>query len=96
MAMNGVKQYQNLLSWLLTGIIFSVFYTVPVIILFRNTFSGNVDPYLYYSNTFIFWLILTVHVAHLILFGMHVAAYFSKRKFHFDAADGNLMNNSDS
>ena len=81
MAMNGVKHYQNLLSWLLTGILFSIFYTVPVIILFKNTFSGNVDPYLYYSNTFIFWLILTVHVAHLILFGMHVAAYFSKPRF---------------
>lgn len=81
MAMNGVKQYQNLLSWLIVGIIFSIFYTVPIIILFKNTFSGNVDPYLYYSNTFIFWIILTAHIAHLISFGMHIAAYFSKRKF---------------
>lgn len=81
MAMNGVKQYQNLLSWLIVGIIFSIFYIVPIIILFKNTFSGNVDPYLYYSNTFIFWIILTAHIAHLISFGMHIAAYFSKRKF---------------
>lgn len=81
MAMNGVKQYQNLLSWLIVGIIFSIFYTVPIIILFKNTFSGNVDPYLYYSNTFIFWIILTAHVAHLISFGMHIAAYFSKPRF---------------
>lgn len=81
MAMNGVKQYQNLLSWLVTGTVFSIFYIIPMIILFKNTFSTNVDPYLYYSNTFIFWLILTAHVAHLISFGMHVAAYFSKRMF---------------
>ncbi|XP_053973007.1 retinal-specific phospholipid-transporting ATPase ABCA4-like isoform X1 [Hylaeus volcanicus] len=81
MAMNGVKQYQNLLSWLITGIIFSIFYIIPILILFKNTFTGNVDPYLYYSNTFIFWLILTAHVAHLISFGMHIAAYFSKPRF---------------
>nr|XP_034183985.1 retinal-specific phospholipid-transporting ATPase ABCA4-like [Osmia lignaria] len=81
MAMNGVKHYQNLLSWLITGILFSIFYIVPIIILFKNTFSGNVDPYLYHSNTFIFWLIFTVHIAHLISFGMHVAAYFSKPRF---------------
>ncbi|XP_076288268.1 phospholipid-transporting ATPase ABCA3 isoform X2 [Lasioglossum baleicum] len=81
MAMNGVKQYQHLLSWLITGIMFSSFYVIPIIVLFKNTFSKNVEPYLYYSNTFIFWLILTIHVAHLISFGMHVAAYFSNPRF---------------
>ncbi|XP_050474315.1 phospholipid-transporting ATPase ABCA1-like [Bombus huntii] len=81
MAINGVKEYQNLLSWLLTGIVFSIFYIGPIIILFKNTFSEKVDPYLYYSNTFIFWLILTMHVSHLISFGMHIAAYFSKSRF---------------
>ncbi|XP_076222279.1 ATP-binding cassette sub-family A member 17 isoform X2 [Nomia melanderi] len=81
MAMNGVKHYQNLLSWLITGILFSIFYIVPITVLFENTFSDNVEPYLHYSNSFIFWLILTVHVAHLISFGMHVAAYFSKPRF---------------
>ncbi|XP_076762980.1 ATP-binding cassette sub-family A member 17 [Xylocopa sonorina] len=81
MAMNGVKHYQNLLSWLVTGTVFSIFYIIPIIILFKNTFSGNADPYLYHSNTFIFWLILTAHIAHLISFGMHVAAYFSNPRF---------------
>lgn len=81
MTMNGVKEYQTLLSWLVIGVIFSIFYVVPMTVLFKNTFSVNVEPYLYYSNTFIFWLILTVHVTHLISFGMHIAAYFSRRKF---------------
>ncbi|XP_076395704.1 phospholipid-transporting ATPase ABCA3 isoform X2 [Megachile rotundata] len=81
MAMNGVKHYQNLLSWLITGVFFSIFYVVPIIILFKNTFSKNVDPYLYYGNSFIFWLLFTVHIAHLISFGMHIAAYFSKPRF---------------
>lgn len=90
MGMNGVQLYQNLLSWLLTGVAFSIFYILPIIVLFKNTFTGNVEPYLYYSNSFIFWLILTVHVAHLISFGMHLAAYFSKRKFHIDLERKNL------
>ncbi|XP_076644769.1 phospholipid-transporting ATPase ABCA3 [Halictus rubicundus] len=81
MAMNGVKQQQHLLSWLITGVLFSSFYIIPIIILFKNTFTKNVEPYLYYSNTFIFWLILTIHVAHLISFGMHVAAYFSNPRY---------------
>ncbi|KAK9310741.1 hypothetical protein QLX08_000052 [Tetragonisca angustula] len=81
MTMNGVKEYQTLLSWLVIGVIFSIFYVVPMTVLFKKTFSVNVEPYLYYSNTFIFWLILTVHVTHLISFGMHIAAYFSRPRF---------------
>ncbi|KAK2576776.1 hypothetical protein KPH14_005420 [Odynerus spinipes] len=81
MSMNGVKLYQNLLSWLITGCIFSIFYVIPIIVLFKNTFSTQVDPYLYYSNPFVFWLLMTIHVVHLISFGMHIAAYFSKPVF---------------
>ncbi|KAF7399046.1 hypothetical protein HZH66_006943 [Vespula vulgaris] len=81
MTMNGVKLYQNLLSWLTTGCIFSILYVIPLIILFKNTFSTRVDPYLYYSNAFLFWILMTVHIVHLISFGMHIAAYFSKSVF---------------
>ncbi|KAI4504278.1 hypothetical protein M0802_000749 [Mischocyttarus mexicanus] len=81
MAMNGVKLYQNLLSWLTTGCIFSIFYIIPLIVLFKNTFSTRVDPYLYYSNALLFWILMTIHITHLISFGMHVAAYFSKPVF---------------
>ncbi|XP_011705351.1 PREDICTED: uncharacterized protein LOC105460562, partial [Wasmannia auropunctata] len=81
MAMNGVKVVYNLFSWLITGILFSTIYIVPSIIIFKNTFSHNVVAYLEYGNGFIFWLLITTHVAHLITFGMHVAAYFSKPQF---------------
>lgn len=81
MAMNGVKQLYNLLSWLLTGILFSNLYIIPIIILFKSTFNKEgVVAYLHYGNSFIFWLLFTANIAHLITFGMHVAAYFSKRK----------------
>lgn len=79
--MNGVKLFYNLLSWLITGIIFSSFYVIPTIILFKNTFTSNVEAYLQYGNAFIFWIIFTAHVAHLIAFGMHIAAYFAKRNY---------------
>jgi len=82
MAMNGVKSFYNLLSWLIIGIIFSSFYIVPIIILFKNTFTMNVEAYLQYGNGFICWLLFTAHIAHLISFGMHIAAYFSKREYN--------------
>lgn len=80
MAMNGVTMAYNLLSWLITGIICSTIYIVPIIILFKNTFSTNVEAFLEYGDGFIFWLLFTAHITHLITFGMHIAAYFSKRK----------------
>ncbi|XP_039306683.1 retinal-specific phospholipid-transporting ATPase ABCA4 isoform X2 [Solenopsis invicta] len=78
MAMNGVKLACNLFSWLITGLLVSTIYIIPIIILFKNTFSKNVEALLKYSDGFIFWLLFTTHVAHLITFGMHIAAYFSK------------------
>ncbi|XP_039306572.1 retinal-specific phospholipid-transporting ATPase ABCA4 [Solenopsis invicta] len=81
MAMNGVKLAYNLFSWLITGLLVSIIYTIPTIILFKNTFSNNVEAFLEYSNGFIFWLLFTMHIAHLITFGMHIAAYFSKPRF---------------
>ncbi|XP_012538072.1 phospholipid-transporting ATPase ABCA1 [Monomorium pharaonis] len=81
MTMNGVKLAYNLFSWLITGLLVSTVYIIPAIILFKNTFSQNVEAYLQYSNGFIFWLLFTTHVAHLITFGMHIAAYFSKPRF---------------
>ncbi|XP_011644080.1 retinal-specific ATP-binding cassette transporter-like [Pogonomyrmex barbatus] len=78
MAMNGVKSAYNLFSWLITGIVFSNFYILPILILFKHTFSSNVEAYLEYGNGFIFWFLFSTYVAHLITFGMHIAAYFSK------------------
>lgn len=77
MAMNGVPNYLNLLSWLLSGLIFSLFYTIPAII-FLNKQLKNEVPFLTNGNSFIFWLILTLHAAHLFSFGMHVSAYFTR------------------
>lgn len=82
MTMNGVKVVYNLLSWLISGVLFSNLYIIPTIILFKHTFNEiAVVPYLHYGNAFIFWLTFIAHIFHLISFGMHVAAYFAKRKY---------------
>ncbi|XP_014485767.1 PREDICTED: ATP-binding cassette sub-family A member 1-like [Dinoponera quadriceps] len=82
MAMNGVKQFYNLLSWLFIGILFSNLYIIPIIALFKTTFNkGVVVAYMHYGNGFIFWLLFTANIAHLISFGMHIAAYFSRPRF---------------
>ncbi|XP_058807246.1 phospholipid-transporting ATPase ABCA1-like isoform X2 [Phymastichus coffea] len=81
MSMNGVPTYLNLLSWLISGLIFSLSYVSALIILFNFAFTDNVRPYLYFGNSFIFWLVLILHVGHLITFGMHISAYFSKSLF---------------
>ncbi|XP_014205590.1 ATP-binding cassette sub-family A member 1-like [Copidosoma floridanum] len=81
MAMNGVPTYLSLLSWLVSGLIFSLSYVTALIVSFNFAFTDNVHPYLYYGNSFIFWLVLILHVGHLITFGMHISAYFSKSLF---------------
>ncbi|XP_032690164.1 phospholipid-transporting ATPase ABCA1-like isoform X2 [Odontomachus brunneus] len=82
MAMYGVNLFYNLLSWLTTGILLSNLYIIPTIILFKNSFNKiDVLAYLHYGNAFIFWLLFTANIAHLISFGMHIAAYFSKPRF---------------
>lgn len=81
MAMNGVPNYLNLLSWLLSGLVISFFYTVPIVLLMAfYTAEDDPIPFIQYGNPFIFWLLLTLNVAHLITFGMHVSAYFTRCK----------------
>lgn len=81
MTMNGVPNYMNLLSWLVSGVIYAGVYITFFVLGFKFLFSQNVDPYLYYGNTFIIWLLLMFNVAHLITFGLHVSSYLGRRKF---------------
>lgn len=80
MSMNGVKNYQNLISWLVSGVIFSILYIIPLLLLFTNAFVSDVEPYLNYGNVFIVAVLLIVQVTHLLAYGMHIASYFSKCK----------------
>lgn len=80
-SMNGVPTYMNLLSWLVSGLMCALVYVTLTIMSFKFLFHTKLPPFLNYGNVFIVWLLLMMHVAHLITFGMHIAAYFAKRKF---------------
>ncbi|XP_033225197.1 phospholipid-transporting ATPase ABCA1-like isoform X2 [Belonocnema kinseyi] len=74
MAQNGIKFHMNLCSWLVSGILYSLFYTTVITISITEAFD---NPFLFHGNSFIIWLFLIFHTAHLIAFGMHIASYFS-------------------
>ncbi|XP_043287897.1 phospholipid-transporting ATPase ABCA1-like [Venturia canescens] len=78
MSVNGVKNHQNLFSWLISGVLFSTVYLSPIIVMLKYDILPNIVPYLIYGNSFIIWLVLTVHACHVIAFGMHVTAYLWK------------------
>ncbi|XP_033219462.1 retinal-specific phospholipid-transporting ATPase ABCA4-like isoform X2 [Belonocnema kinseyi] len=79
-SMNGVKNYENLLSWLMSGLFFSILYILPRLILFKISFS-QATPYLYFGNIFLVGVMHYVHIVHLLAFGYHIASYFSKSTF---------------
>ncbi|KAJ8686330.1 hypothetical protein QAD02_022124 [Eretmocerus hayati] len=81
MAMNGVSNLMNLVSWLISGLMISLFYVTPVVIVLGLTSSEQALPFLNFGNPFMFWLVLIMHLAHSISFGMHIAAYFTRSLF---------------
>lgn len=83
MSMNGVPTYMNLLSWLVSGLMCALVYVTIMILGFKFMFHTKVPPFLNYGSVIIVWVLLMLHVAHLITFGMHIAAYFARRKFSF-------------
>ncbi|XP_043460752.1 phospholipid-transporting ATPase ABCA1-like [Leptopilina heterotoma] len=78
MAMNGVKNYQSLLSWLISGLLFSVLYIVPRVIFLCVCFYSDCQPLLYYGNAILVIFMHFLNIIHLLSFGYHVSSYFSK------------------
>ncbi|XP_058807202.1 uncharacterized protein LOC131673316 [Phymastichus coffea] len=82
MAMNGVPNHLNLLSWLVSALIFSMLYITPITLLLTLYTTEDVPmSFIHYGNPFILWLLLVLNVAHLVTFGMHVSAYFTRSLF---------------
>lgn len=78
MSMNGVPNYLNLLSWLATGMIFSLLYTVPIILILSLAADEGSREFIEYGSPFIVWLVMALNIGHIITFGMHVSAYFTR------------------
>ncbi|XP_033219403.1 phospholipid-transporting ATPase ABCA1-like isoform X2 [Belonocnema kinseyi] len=81
MSMSGVKNYQNLLSWLISGLFFSILYIVPRIALLKITFSSENEPYLNFGDVYLVATMHFVHIVHLLAFGFHITVYFSRSIF---------------
>ncbi|XP_051164051.1 phospholipid-transporting ATPase ABCA3-like [Leptopilina boulardi] len=77
MAMNGVKNYQNLLSWLISGLLFSILYIIPRLILLSICFV-SCQPFLHYGNVILVAIMHFLNILHILSFGYHVSSYFSK------------------
>lgn len=80
MNLKGIHFYENLFSWLITGILQGIIFSTLIIIVMTQCFE---NPILSYGNSFIIWLFLIFHFGHLTAFGMHIASYFSNSKFYF-------------
>lgn len=82
MSVNGVRNVQNLLSWLISGVMFSVVYLAPIVIMLKYFLPPMLLTYLTYSNGFIVWIVLTIHVCHIMAFAMHTTAYLWRREWN--------------
>ncbi|XP_015588178.1 ATP-binding cassette sub-family A member 1 isoform X2 [Cephus cinctus] len=77
MATTGVRSYQNLLSWIISGMMLGTVYISLVVVELKLPLFTDM-AYLQYGNGFLLWLALFLNLAHWIANGLHIGAYFSK------------------
>lgn len=80
MSVNGVKNHVNLLSWLVSGALYSTMYLLPMVMILKHFMPPTVVPFLSHGNAFLVWLALFIHICHVIAFGFHLSSYFWKRE----------------
>ncbi|XP_046465259.1 phospholipid-transporting ATPase ABCA3 isoform X1 [Neodiprion pinetum] len=78
--MNGVKTYQNFLSWLIIGFVLGTVAVLLITIVVKVYFTSSQLPFYYYSNGFIFWMAILINFIHTYAFCLHVASYFTKAR----------------
>ncbi|KAH0563706.1 hypothetical protein KQX54_004924 [Cotesia glomerata] len=78
MSVNGLKTSINMLSWLISGALYSTTYLLPIVVLLKHFMPPKVKPFLLYGNAFIVWIALFLHTCHVIAFGYHISSYFWK------------------
>ncbi|KAF7992262.1 hypothetical protein HCN44_001587 [Aphidius gifuensis] len=81
MSVNGVKNQTNLLSWLVTGAIWSTSYLLPIVLLLKFFYPPHVAPFLDHGNPFIVWLALLLQTIQTFCFGYHLSSYFWKPSY---------------
>lgn len=81
MSLNGVDNWLNLMSWLVTGIIWNILLVVNIVLLLKYSWVSDVRSFLTNGNEIVVILVLLLHVIHLFCFGYHMASYFNKGMF---------------
>lgn len=83
MVVNGVKTWMNLMSWLVTGVIWSIVYLLPIVLLLRFSWHSDETPFLACGNSLVLFLALLMLGINNFCFGYHLSSYFRTRKFIF-------------
>ena len=78
MSMYGVPTYLNLLSWMISGIIFNVILIILTMVLFK-VWPGKLN-----GNMFLFFIMVFLTFASVISYGIHVSSYFSRSKSFYN------------
>lgn len=82
MSLNGIENWMNLLSWLVTGIIWNFFLLIPIVLMLKFSWVSESNAFMEKGNPFLIFLAFSLHIVHLSCFGYHIASYFNKRKFY--------------
>lgn len=78
LSMNGASAAESLLSWIVSGVVFDfLFVVLPTIYMAGTTYNGE-RIFFYHGNVLVIGLMFLVHLSHLLTFGLHVSAYFTK------------------
>lgn len=73
---NAVSNIPNLFSWLISGLVITLFCTVIILIIGQLLIEYRSVSC--WSYTFIFWSFVVIHILHLTAFSLHLSAYFIK------------------
>ncbi|XP_015521738.2 retinal-specific phospholipid-transporting ATPase ABCA4 [Neodiprion lecontei] len=75
---NGIKSYQNFLSWIACGMVFSIIIVSSITTIVKLNFRSDQKPFYYHTDCCIIWLTLFINLTAIYAFCLHLATYFSK------------------
>ncbi|XP_046753811.1 phospholipid-transporting ATPase ABCA7-like [Diprion similis] len=76
--MNGIKSYQNFLSWIACGMVFSIIIVSLITAMVKLNLWSHQKPFYYHTDWCIIWLALFFNLTAIYVFCLHMATYFSK------------------
>ncbi|KAF7990497.1 hypothetical protein HCN44_000302 [Aphidius gifuensis] len=78
MSLNGIKNWMNLLSWLVTGVIWNFLLLIPIVLMLKFSWVPESNAFMEKGNPILIFMAFSLHIVHLLCFGYHIASYFNK------------------